>query len=347
MSHQIYLGLTLLLFFSTLSHAKEGAEDLWTFNLYFENDLFSESDQDYTNGIRLSWVTSDLSDYIDDPALPQWLRSINKRLTFFHPEPDGLQRNAVVSIGQTIYTPEDIEATEVVQDDRPYAGWLYTSFAYHSKDRNQLDSLEIQLGIIGPSALGEDAQDWVHDLRGFAQFQGWDNQLRDEFGLLLAYEHKRKILEHQSNNSHFGYDLITHAGLAFGNIGIYTNAGAEVRVGWRIPRDFGTSAVRPAGDNSAPDAHWDPRYLKDGKWGLHFFASFDTRIIARDIFLDGNTFGSSHSVRKEHIVADLSAGISAVFEGVKISYAQVFRTREFKQQDDAHSYGSLSISYSY
>ncbi len=327
--------------------ARENPDDLSTLNLYFENDLFSESDQNYTNGIRLSWVSPDLGDYVRDSALPQWIRSVNKRLLFFHPTPKGLQRNVVVSLGQTIFTPEDIDATEVVEDDRPYAGWLFSSFAYHTKTDDQLDSLEVDIGVVGPAALGKEAQDFIHDLRGFEKFKGWDNQLKNEFGLIFAYQHRRRMLEFTASNSDFGYDFIGHAGAAIGNVSTYLNIGGEFRIGWLIPADFGTSAVRTGGDNSSPGAHWDPRYRNDGSWGVHFFASLDGRIVGRDIFLDGNSFHDSHSVRREPVVADLALGFSTVFGGVKLSYAQVLRTREFKKQRDSHSYGSLSISYSF
>jgi hypothetical protein len=56
----------------------------WTLNVYFENDLFGETDQNYTNGIRFSWVSPDLSSYETDPSLPHWLRQANDRLHFFH-----------------------------------------------------------------------------------------------------------------------------------------------------------------------------------------------------------------------------------------------------------------------
>jgi hypothetical protein len=338
------LALTAL---TTPVYADRDQTEQWTLNLYFENDLFSETDQDYTNGIRFSWVSPDLADYIEDENLPDWLKNTNRRLTFFHPSDEGLQRNVIISLGQTIYTPQDIDATEVIEDDRPYAGWLYSSVSYQSKTANQLDTLELQIGVVGPAALGQEAQDLIHDLRGFAKFQGWDNQLDNELGVLALYEHKRKYKSLQNKNSRFGYDWIGHAGLALGNVGSYVNAGAEFRVGWLIPNDFGTSAVRPGGDNSAPDVVWDPRTHGDRSWGLHGFASFDVRLVGRDIFLDGNTFENSHSVDKELLVADLSAGISVIYHGVKMSYAQVFRTREFKKQKRSHSYGSLSLSYTF
>lgn len=339
--------ILILLLIPVSSLASDDPKDSWTVNLYFENDLFAETDQDYTNGIRLSWVSPDLTDYIKDPALPNWLRSVNKRLKFFHDSSKGLQRNLVFSIGQTIYTPEDIDARSVVQDDRPYAGWLFTSFAYQSKDQEQLDTLEVNLGVVGPAALGQEAQDFIHDLRGFEKFNGWDNQLENELGLLLLYEHKHKFINNTPRDGRFGYDLIGHAGIALGNVGTYINFGGELRWGWLIPNDFGTSAVRPGGDNSAPGAVWDPRINAPGMIGLHFFATFDVRAVAHDIFLDGNTFEDSHSVDKKPLVADAAIGISTVFRGVKISFAQVFRSREFEQQDDTHSYGSLSLSFSY
>ncbi|MAS41337.1 MAG: hypothetical protein CMK33_06440 [Porticoccaceae bacterium] len=80
--------------------------------------------------------------------------------------------------------------------------------------------------------------------------------------------------------------------------------------------------------------------------GVHAFLAIDTRLVARDIFLDGNTFKDSHSVDSKPLVADAYAGVSFLAGRWKISYAQVFRTREFDGQPHHHEYGSLSLSYS-
>ena len=75
------------------------AEDKpWTLNVYLENDLFSETDQDYTSGIRASWVSPDVADYLDDKSLPAWVRQFNEKLRFFHKSRVGLQRNLTLSI---------------------------------------------------------------------------------------------------------------------------------------------------------------------------------------------------------------------------------------------------------
>ena len=59
---------------------------------------------------------------------------------------------------------------------RPYAGWLGIDFSLHTKDAHALNSVELALGTTGPDALAEQTQDLVHDLRGFAKFEGWSSQ---------------------------------------------------------------------------------------------------------------------------------------------------------------------------
>ena len=40
----------------------------------FENDLLTGSDNNYTNGIGFSWVSSDLESYDDDKFVSKWSR---------------------------------------------------------------------------------------------------------------------------------------------------------------------------------------------------------------------------------------------------------------------------------
>ena len=253
--------MLLCLLFPLTGLAKDSnkLDEPWTLNLYFENDLFSESDQNYTNGIRLSWISPDLSSYEDDPRIPKWMREINSGLHFFHQLKDRqkLSKNLVFSVGQLIYTPTTIDATELLVDERPYAGFLYSEMAYQIRGEGQLDTVGVLLGIVGPGALGKQTQDLIHDLRGFDKFEGWDNQLENELGLQMFYEHKQRVFREivATNASH---DLIVHGGVSLGNVGTYLDLGGEYRIGWQLPDDFGTSAVRPGGDNSAPGQS-DPR----------------------------------------------------------------------------------------
>lgn len=339
-------ALLTLFFLSSLASAQD-SRYCDTLNFYLENDLFGETDLHYTNGIRFSCVSPDLSSYLEDKQLPPWVRKVNNKLRFFHGLKKGddpkLQRNLVVSLGQLMFTPSDNDQKEIIKDDRPYAGYLYMGFAYHTRDAEQLDTLEVNVGMIGPASLAEESQDFIHDLRAIDKFQGWDNQLDNELGLQFVYEHKHRF---KLTNRWPHQDFIAHSGISLGNVATYLNMGGEYRIGWQLPEDFGTAAVRPGGDNSAP-GKGDIRHCSLPICGLHAFISIDTRLVARDIFLDGNTFEDSHSVDRRPAVADASVGFSFLVHGWKVSYAKVFRTREFEEQEHSHEYGSLAISYSW
>jgi lipid A 3-O-deacylase len=63
--------ILLIMLAPTHGLAQNNQENLpWVVNIYFENDLFGETDQSYTNGIRFSWTSPDLSSYETDKTLP-------------------------------------------------------------------------------------------------------------------------------------------------------------------------------------------------------------------------------------------------------------------------------------
>ena len=68
------------------------------------------------------------------------------------------------------------------------------------------------------------------------------------------------------------------------------------------------------------------------------------RAVARNIFLDGNTFADSDSVDKIPFVADLNAGLAITYGRVRTSYAIVYRTKEFHEQDsDGDVFGTITL----
>ncbi len=318
----------------------------WILNLFFENDLFSRTDQQYTNGVRASWVSPDIDSFIDDESLPLWMRQANRLLTPLDPVARGsneeVSRRVVFSLGQKMYTPDDRERTSIDPDDRPYAGWLYAGLGYHTRTLNRLNSFEVNLGMVGPASLAQEFQDQIHDIRGIDRFNGWDNQLHNEPGIQLVYEHKNRVFQSRLSNT-IQQDLILHGGGSLGNVATFLNTGAQYRIGRNLPADFGTSALRPGGDNSVP-AHSKGKHTDN--WGVHGFISLDGRWVLRDIFLDGNTFRSSHSVDRRSLVGNVSIGIAATFDRWKLSYANIWRSKQFESQKSTHSYGSLAVSYS-
>jgi lipid A 3-O-deacylase len=310
---------------------------LYSFRL--ENDLFNGTDSDYTSGVKFSWVSANLQDYLTDPCLPQWVRSFNQLTESIHPR-KGTARNMVITAGQAMFTPQDRTSTALIPTDRPYAGWLYLGLGYNAREGQRMDSIEANIGIVGPAALARQSQNFIHDLRGIPRFNGWDNQLRNEPGIQLVAERKKKW-EGPGSVNDTRLDAILHYGASLGNVATYLNAGIELRIG-RIPDDFGTSPIRPAGDSNAPVSASRTRHFNEG--GLHAFLSTDARIVGRDIFLDGNTFVPSHHVEKRLLVGDIAAGFAWQWPGGKIAYAHYTSSKEFDGQIAKHGFGSVTLS---
>ncbi len=169
-----------------------------------------------------------------------------------------------------------------------------------------------------------------------AEAQGWANQLKDEVTLSLTHECKwRHLWRHP--RSGLGADITHHLGIGLGNVSSYVNGGVTLRVGEGLDQDFGPPRIRPSLPGSA--------FFRDADGvGWYLYAGVDGRAVANNIFLDGNTFRDSTSVKKKTWVGDLQVGLVVTFSKVRLAYTHVFRGREFEGQDKGDHFGAVSIS---
>lgn len=308
-------------------------------NLRIDNDLFAHQDQGYSSGVLLSLVSPNLKDYTGDPCLPALARWLNRYLERI--QPSGFdQQNMVVKIGQGLFTPDDPTRRDLIVDDRPYAGALLASFGYNARKGDRLRSTQLVFGLVGPHAYGKQSQDFIHGIIGSHKFRGWDNQLHDEPVLMLVHERSQRYARHTIGDRGLQWDVINHWGGAVGNFQTNLGAGTELRLGFRLPDDFGSSPVRPAGDNTAPTES----YRVQSGWAGHVFLATDARWVLHDITLDGNTFRDSHSVDKKPLVGEAAIGMAITHDRWKFAFARYYRTREFDGQRSRPSFGSFTIS---
>ncbi|MCK4508882.1 MAG: lipid A deacylase LpxR family protein [Desulfuromonadales bacterium] len=336
-----FLLLVSLLNPADLLAVEEQQSNPWAQSIFFENDLFNGTDSNYTNGVKYSLISPDLSPHAIQGRLPRKVLEWIHKIPFIRDSGPEYSHKAEFSFGQNMYTPADISRSDLITDDRPYAGWSYVGFAYHRKAKVEehldfLDSVEIQMGIVGPQSYADETQTLVHELRSIDTAKGWDHQLKNEPGLVVAFE--RKWLFSPNSTSLLSADAIGHAGGTLGNVATYFNTGLEVRYGLNLPRSFGVSLIRPAGSTL---------FEPSKKPILYLFGAVNGKYVVRDIFLDGNTFADSHSIDKEDLVADFAAGVTFGYRNLKLTYTNVTRTKQFVGQDDSHNFGSLTLSFFY
>lgn len=311
----------------TTSDEREVADDKGIFNVVWENDIFGGTDQNYTNGIRFAWLSP-------ETQTPDWARWAADNLLPFG---GAGNRRLSIALGQSMFTPDDASSYAPIPNDRPYAGWLYGTVGVITDDGHTLENVALTLGMVGPAAMAEPVQDVVHDLTDSPHFNGWGNQLHNEPGLVLSYERKWRAL---FTTSAFGpgLDLSPHVGVNLGNINTDASLGATVRMGYDLPADYGPPRIRP----SLPGSDF---FIPTDDLGGYLFAGIEGRAVARNIFLDGNTFRDSASVDKEHIVGSVQCGAALTWRQARLSYTHVFMTKEFKTQDDPAQFGVVTISY--
>jgi len=333
-----------------------------------ENDLFAGTDRNYTNGVALTVVSRDLTGSLRTECLPSPIRLHAELIKLLKPglwanSSDIAQsRNVVIRFGQSMFTPEDPLRTDLIVEDRPYAGLLYMGTSWnrrtHAKqsDSERLDTSEFTLGVIGPWALVEQAQNLVHDTLGADRFLGWDEQLSNEPVIQVSVDRKyRGYSGDGAITRGFSTDSIGTIGVRLVNIETSFALGIEGRLGWNIANDFGTYPIRPGAENRPPSAAAFrgtadelERTASGPRAGFHVFSTLELKYVARDFSLDGNSFRSSHHVTRQPQVAQAAFGFSIqtllAGHGYRLAVMRVYRTREFEEQVSNQAFGSIALS---
>ncbi|MFT3727712.1 MAG: lipid A deacylase LpxR family protein [Terricaulis sp.] len=313
------------------------ADQEGVFSLVVENDsLSSGADRNYTSGVEAGYVAP------NNCRIPQTLDNAARPFTQLFSKADPAFWG--VAIGQSIFTPEDIQADPAPPDQHPYAGWLYVQFAVAAEIKpsavhpiGYLDTYEFQLGVVGPWALGEQAQDSIHKLLGAPGARGWESQLHNELAFAASFDRRWNWGAHPLPVfSALDYDVTPTLGFTVGTLRDEARAGLIARVGTALNGDYGPPRVRPSLAGVEQFAN-EPL-----SWSL--FAGVEGRAVAHDLFLDGNTFRDSARVAREPYVADYQAGFSFSSGEWRMTYTYVWRTNEFKTQAGRQDFGSLSLS---
>ncbi|NBV38378.1 MAG: lipid A deacylase LpxR family protein [Verrucomicrobia bacterium] len=277
-------------------------------SLWEENDKFSFKNKDryYTQGLRIS--------YQEDPH------------TFW-------------SLTQEINTPSDTSNPNPPATDLPYSAALYLTYGYgkildRGGKNDCLFIIEGDLGVIGPSALGETIQNRFHDLIGTSETAGWGTQVPDEIVLNVDIEFRRRFLFDQSG---LGLrDLITRGALQLGTMRTEAILGTQFRWGVGFEQNWGQTFIRQG-------SAYNPQFsdLGSGKFSSWLFADAQVEVVMRNYATDGTNFRESRSVTRNPVVGQLAIGATMCVHSFELSYYLAMRSKEFETQLDPHYFGGF------
>ena len=276
----------------------------------WENDIFGGTDRHYTNGAELGLTG----------------RVPRGGLRFYLGDDGGEWR---LSVAQRIYTPERLDARDLVTDDRPYAGWLRLGLWVSKRSAcwPSTSRIGIELGVLGPASGAETAQELFHGtLTGSSPPRGWRNQLGTEVGVRFSYEYALRAWRGEIIG--LDYELEPSAAVSFGNVTIDASLGAHLRVG-RVP----------------------DRYTLPEPSGFHAFLTLggQVRLAGFDVFLDGSLLSpGGPRVHRRYAVVDVEVGMTVQLRGcLSLSYTHTVRSPQFAGQGGWDQFGSLSLTWSW
>lgn len=306
----------------------------FTVSLYWVNDgsilkRNNAQDRHYTNGNAVTFAHQ-----------PDWAEGFADTATFG----ESFDSTAAGYIlGHMVFTPEDVNATQVVRTDRPYAGYLFAGVYLQRANDNTFDHVQLDLGVVGPASQADHIQKDIHDWLNLDEPQGWRNQLHDEFTAQLYLRRKWRMDMPSITlfDTEIQHQLIPQVELAVGSVYRNASAGATWRIGHNLPDDFGPGRLADVRAETGSNQH------NTGGYG---FIRVAGRVVEHDLFLEGNSYKESHGVDAETFVGEIQTGI-AVYHRYRgwlfnANYSQTFVSEQFDGQNGSDAYASIMLAAS-
>jgi len=283
--------------------------------IFYENDFFTGTDRDYTQGIYIERVTPSLSHFL-----------LSKLL--WHPKTDIIKYG--IAIEDDGYTPNIIDKSAIQYGDRPYAGVLFIKTfltATNTRKRERFSAL-ISTGIIGQSAGGAVMQKAIHHWIHYTQPLGWPNQIRNDAVLNYQINFEKEIFAYNNNLSFSSYNSAR-----LGTLSTKASAGINAVIG-----NFYSSFS-------------DNKNLPRKKLQYYFYDQPSVNFVAYDATLQGGLFNHSspYTIPEKNInriVFMNRFGFVLIFKKLYLEYFQSVNTPEFSTTI-AHRSGGIQAGFGF
>ncbi|HEX4779169.1 MAG TPA: lipid A deacylase LpxR family protein [Usitatibacter sp.] len=226
-----------------------------------------------------------------------------------------------IAIVQEIYTPEAKYANPI---DRAPTARLFASLAHHQAGEGFFQTWEVDAGVRGPSALGEQTTRAIHEVIT-APHVDWSRQLPDEFDGSLVFARTQSLADW----------LRVHAGATLGTQVTFAHVGIEGRVGAAAAPS--SSMLRFAA--SPPFA--------EGARGWSGYVGASVRGVARNELISKSYVAFNPDPTRKDGVVRIAAGFTWQGERGSVTLDVVQDSREFEEQRTAHRFGSLGLHYAF
>lgn len=313
-----------------------------------DNDLFSPTgdDRNYTSGVALEYSPDETSTY---------------------------------EVGQKIYTPENLSASERITDDRSYAGYIWAGYARHRVSLCRTggairEETGFRVGAVGAPSLASETQKFFHNslLSDAVSPKGWRHQIETE--VTVGAHHERKKSLFRFGHGQWRGDAIGIVRADLGTDITRARVGGMLRYGLRLPDVFGgerpgCQAFRPdptssglqkpidpwldtfgsASDNASlvdRASYLGPPWAQGSPLRAHLSLEANAHVTAYNILIDNHLFRRGTDLSLEPLGYDFSAGLFFEWGNYTVGYRHTTRSAEFVG-DRSSSFGSIVVGWSF
>ena len=295
-----------------------------TVTLRLDNDAFNfwtmpwnRPDGEYTSGVHITY---------DGGSSPRWSHLLFGRNTACVPGVSACT-TARAEIGQDIYTPSLRKSDSIASADaRPNAGWLYLSQTARALGESRADEITLTLGVTGPPSLARVTQHLAHSAAPeFNRPIDWSRQISFEPGIIARWDQQRRLAVNAGGL--FAADVLPKVAVSLGNVNTSAEVGVKSRVGLRLPHPW------------LPD--------KPHEFDLALVTEATGHLVARDIFLDGNTFHPTLRVGHRPFVGTGELGLEMHLRAVSLAYRAEVTSRTYDAAPRWHPWSSMVASVTF
>jgi hypothetical protein len=294
-----------------------------------ENDSFLGLGQDryYTNGLFITFRTASNAKTLSDSAYM-------KKLPYGSSRP--LKKIWSFSIGQQLYNAQTGAVPDITYVDRPFAAYLFAQGSIQFFDTNENSGkFSAQIGTIGPSALGEEAQKLIHHTFGFYDLNGWQYQIKNEIGINLDLSVHQLLHRSENKKVDFSYLYNFNLGTTFTGLtaGILFRTGSLNPLYHSIATQSNVSTFKEAGVNEKE---------------FYFFLKPSLQFVVYDATIRGGLFRDDKgpvTFKTNPLVFSQEIGAAYAKKRWTVDFSVIFKSKEEKAMLHSHQYGSFDLYY--
>ena len=281
------------------------------FRFNYDNDYFTSTDKDYTQGYNFELTSPRLA---KNPINHLFISPKNSEFKY------GL------SLEHIGFTANSIASDEIQYGERPFAAAIMLksfSIATDTIQKSRIIS-SLNLGIIGPGAFGGDMQTAIHQATGNTIPKGWYNQIKNDVVINYELTYEKQLLRF--------HDFFTIQTTATARLGtLFTNASAGLNATLGIINSPFTSVKNKR------------------KFRLYLYTQPLVNVIGYDATLQGGLFNheSIYTINDsdiERVTFQNNYGMVLQYRWLYLEYSRAILTREINNNYST-KWGGIHIGF--